>query len=334
MASEKVQNFIEALAPQAIALGAEYNLDPMLILSQGALESGWGGSTSGNNVFGVKSHGQPGGQTILTHEEINGKMVPVYDSFRVYDSPAQSMRDYAQFLRDNPRYRDVFGQSGYGAIDAVAAAGYATDSDYANKLKAISRMIDLTPYQRAAGPLMSYAGQQNAVPAVRAINSAAPVQLPKIGPTGAPPRGGIGELWSNPLQFARGLIPGAQQQIAAAPTAARSALAGPLMGTIAGRTALFNSLMPSNIGSAPTVSQSLSGRGTPATAINAQGSTPVMLIGSGLGGSASGSSPMFSREGQDMNVYRANREATGGPITQSSIDRAQGRGETLYRSRR
>lgn len=332
MASEKVQNFIDALAPQAIALGAEYGLDPMLILSQGALESGWGESTSGNNVFGVKSHGQPGGKTVLTHEEIDGKMVPVYDSFRTYDSPAASMRDYAQFLKENPRYGGVFGQTGNSAIDAVANAGYATDSNYASKLKAIANMIDLSPYQGQSMPLMSYAGQSNAPSALKAINSAAPVRLPAIGPTGGQP-GGLGAAWANPLQFAKGLIPGMQQQVAAAPAAARQALAGPLMGTVAGRTALFNSLVPSNIGAAPTVADSRSGLGTPAMAVTRQGASPVGLVGGGIGGMATASSPMFSREGQDMNIYRANRNAIGSPINANSVALALANGATLYSPR-
>lgn len=171
----------------------------------------------------------------------------------------------------------------------------------------------------------AYYGTTAPTPAVAAINQAtAPQQAPS---------GGLGGLWSNPMQFARNLIPGAQQQIAAAPTAARNALAGPLMGTVAGRTALMNAIIPSNIGSSPTVSQNLGGRGTAATAVNSQASSPVMLIGSGLGGTASGSLPMFSREGQDMNVYRANRNAIGGPINANSIATALANGATLYSPR-
>lgn len=166
-------------------------------------------------------------------------------------------------------------------------------------------------------------------PAVNAINSAAPARLPAIGPTGGPGTG-LGGLWSNPMQFARNLIPGAQQQVAAAPTAARNALAGPLMGTVAGRTALMNAIMPSNIGRAPTEAAFASGLGTPAMAVNRQGSTPVGLVGGGIGGSATASSPMFSREGQDMNIYRANRNAIGGPINANSIASALANGRTLY----
>lgn len=170
----------------------------------------------------------------------------------------------------------------------------------------------------------------------------APQRLPQIGPVGGPAINAINNatanpaqnLWSNPFQFARGLIPGVQQNVSAAAPAVRQAIAGPLLSSISGRTALMNALLPSNIGAAPTVAPMGSGRGTMATAVGPNGNTPVMLVGSGVGGTASASSPMFSREGQDMNVYRANREAVGAPINQSSIDRAQDRGSTLYRSGR
>ncbi|WDR03618.1 glucosaminidase domain-containing protein [Devosia algicola] len=148
MTLAKVSNFIEKLAPAAIEIGAKYGLDPNLILSQSALETGWGEKVAGNNYFGVKSHGKPGGQTVSTHEEVNGKLVPVNDSFRAYDTLYGSMEDYAKFLRDNPRYSDVFNQTtADGQIKAVADAGYATSSKYLPTLRAVSKMIDLTPYQ-------------------------------------------------------------------------------------------------------------------------------------------------------------------------------------------
>lgn len=327
MANEHVNRFIEALAPQAIALGEEYNLDPLLILSQGALESGWGKKTAGNNVFGVKSHGQPGGQSVLTHEEVNGRMVPMYQDFRVYDSPAQSMRDYAQFLSDNPRYKNVFGQSGSSAIDAVAAAGYATDSSYADKLKAVARMIDLSPYQNSATPLMAYSSQRlptvgpTGGPALSAINAAAPQQQAV----------GFWSQFTNPVRNAIGLVPSSVAapitRMASTPQVQQAAI-GPLMGSLAGRNVLMRGLMNMNIGASPTITPGAAGPGTRAVAVSNQGASPVIMTSNGGSGAASSG----AHGNWNPDVYRANTAVLGsGGHNQASINNALSQGKTLYK---
>lgn len=168
-------------------------------------------------------------------------------------------------------------------------------------------------------------------PAVNAINGAAPARLPAIGPTGGP--AASGNWWANPFQSAKAMIPGLAGQVAAAPQQAKAALAPSMLGSIAGRTAIMNAIMPSNIGSSPMVRAGTGGPGTAAMSVGRGGSAPVMLAGSGINGRASGSSPMFSREGQDMNVYRANRNTIGGPITAASIAAALNAGNTLYAPR-
>lgn len=81
------------------------------------------------------------------------------------------------------------------------------------------------------------------------------------------------------------------------------------------------------IGAAPKVIEGRDGSGTQAVAINRDGSRDVTL---------SGGDSAFDRDnhqGQNMDVYRANREATGGVITQQSIDKAVEDGKTVYRAR-
>lgn len=138
------KEFLGAITPLAIMVGKQYGIDPRVIIAQGALESGWGASAPGNNYFGVKSHGKSGGQTVATHEMIDGKMVGISDNFRKYDGMLGSMVDYADFLKNNPRYADVFNQGDYqGQINAIANAGYATDDKYASKLTSIANNLDL-----------------------------------------------------------------------------------------------------------------------------------------------------------------------------------------------
>lgn len=145
--------FIEQLAPLAIRVGQEYGLDPRLIIAQAAQETGWGRSVPGGNYFGIKSHGQPGGQTVQTHEYINGQRVNVSDSFRTYGGLEESMRGYAEFLRTNPRYAGVFSAGGLdGQIQAIVDGGYATDPGYGRALRSIARGLDLSPFLNGQPP--------------------------------------------------------------------------------------------------------------------------------------------------------------------------------------
>lgn len=115
---------------------------------------------------------------------------------------------------------------------------------------------------------------------------------------------------------------------AMSPQVQRGALA-PLLGTVAGRTALWNAFMPSNIGAAPTVTQGHSGPGTRAYAVNSSGTNPVMLASSGGGGRGHGG--LDTNTHMNMDVYRANAGVLGGSgFTQSNIDRALSEGRTLF----
>lgn len=140
--ASNVTTFVRELTPLAVEIGDRYGINPALIITQAAIETGWGSEVAGNNYFGVKSHGRPGGQQVATHEEINGRRVAITDNFRQYGSLAESMDDYAQFLRDNPRYAGVF-EAGdlQGQLDAIAASGYATDSNYPALLRGVSRLV-------------------------------------------------------------------------------------------------------------------------------------------------------------------------------------------------
>lgn len=67
------QEFIDSLLPAAIEESARTGVDPRIIVAQAAQETGWGKSAPGNNYFGIKSHGQAGGNTLATTEYVNGQ---------------------------------------------------------------------------------------------------------------------------------------------------------------------------------------------------------------------------------------------------------------------
>jgi flagellar protein FlgJ len=105
---------------------------PMLAAAQWALESGYGSAQSGrHNYFGIKG----GGSTVSTQEFVNGQMVTVNASFRDYNSPLESAKDYVA-LTQNSRYAPglAAARTPREAAMAIKAAGYATDPNYVNKL--------------------------------------------------------------------------------------------------------------------------------------------------------------------------------------------------------
>lgn len=144
--------FIDTLMPHAMKVSQETGIDPRIIIAQGALESAWGKSAPGNNFFGIKSHGQSGGNTLATTEVVNGRPVRVNDSFRAYPDAGASVADYGNFLKTNRRYQPMLAAKGLDAqIAALGASGYATDPNYASKIKSIALSIPNVGDLPAAG---------------------------------------------------------------------------------------------------------------------------------------------------------------------------------------
>jgi hypothetical protein len=126
---------------------------PMIAAAQWALESGYGSAHSGkNNVFGIKG----AGNTVSTQEFVNGKMISTSASFRNYNSPLESAQDYVG-LMGNSRYAPgiAAARTPREAIQAIAAAGYATDPAYVSKVVKIMTdngvAVDM-PYMPAVSP--------------------------------------------------------------------------------------------------------------------------------------------------------------------------------------
>ncbi|WP_334067505.1 glycoside hydrolase family 73 protein [Nereida ignava] len=134
------EEFLAALTPVAKEVALELGVSHKIVLAQAALESGWGKSVKGNNLMGIKSHGEAGGLDVVTHEVVNGKKVKITDKFRQYASPEDSIRGYGSFLKANSRYKH-FLQAGAenedAQLSALQSSGYATDPKYAYKLKSI-----------------------------------------------------------------------------------------------------------------------------------------------------------------------------------------------------
>lgn len=171
----------------------------------------------------------------------------------------------------------------------------------------------------------AYYGTPAPTPAVAAINAAAPAVM--RGP--AKPQGG---MWSGMMAPIKTAMAGAGAPImraASSPNVQRE-MAGNMLGTVPGRTAIVRALMNQNVGPSPQIMQGHQGPGTKALAVNSQGASPVTLMRAAdrSGSLSDGSNP----SGMDKGVYRANAAVLGpGGFNQSNIDRALSSGKTLYK---
>lgn len=143
------QEFIERIAPGAIATYKKYGVFPSLTIAQAILESGWGESVKGNALFGIKWYEGCGYdyQTFRTWEHIDGQDISMDDRFRKYDSWEQSIEDHGLFFVVNPRYKPVLEAKNY--IDAcyqISKCGYATDPSYTQQLISIIEGYNLMNY--------------------------------------------------------------------------------------------------------------------------------------------------------------------------------------------
>ena len=151
-APEHIQSFVSRMSDAAKLAAAESGVPEKLILSQAALESGWGkreilredGSTS-FNLFGIKASPGWKGKVVhvMTTEYEDGVARKVKQPFRAYDSYAESFADYARLISQSKRYSAVLdAPSAEAAAQRIQEAGYATDPAYADKLISIMGYFD------------------------------------------------------------------------------------------------------------------------------------------------------------------------------------------------
>ncbi len=149
---QNAREFTAQMQAHAEAASQDSGIPAHLMLGQAALESGWGkrqiiGSdgTASNNLFGIKAGANWKGKTVdaVTTEYINGVPQKRIEKFRAYDSYADSFRDFANLMQSNPRYNNVLENTGNAAAysQALQDAGYATDPNYASKLKRVIASI-------------------------------------------------------------------------------------------------------------------------------------------------------------------------------------------------
>ena len=164
-AASNKQDFIDLVRPFADEASKTSGISADFMISQSALETGWGKfvrvdintGRSSNNFFNIKKKSTDDCDfvTIITHEYLTpqelkhvrsiGKKVviegkscgklycSVLDTFRAYPSPRESFVDYANYLSHSSRYRKAMEVKDSVPDFAVALmnAGYATNPNYA-----------------------------------------------------------------------------------------------------------------------------------------------------------------------------------------------------------
>ena len=158
------QDFVSALEQPAKQVERQLGVPFQVVIAQAALETGWGqkviktaNGDSSNNLFNIKAdrrwHGEQTKTETLEFEQ--GTMVKKKEPFRVYDSIADSVNDYVNFLSSNERYQATLTATqrvgGYKEkvehfLQGIQSAGYATDPKYAEKiigtLKRVSQLLN------------------------------------------------------------------------------------------------------------------------------------------------------------------------------------------------
>lgn len=165
------ERFVIEYYPYAHKAASVLGIPVLFALAQSGLESGWGKSIKGNMLFGIKKGrginygGWRGDTQLVTTTEYgntpslrfpyiytgypkvlsNGKWkYRVKDHFRAYPSAYASFLDWGGLLLRNKRYYSAlqYPKDPYRFASEIAKAGYATDPNYADKLKRIIKEVE------------------------------------------------------------------------------------------------------------------------------------------------------------------------------------------------
>ena len=155
MLTQAQKDFVMPLAPHAQRNAQKLGTSPQAIIAIAALETGWGGSLitdkSGNdshNLFGIKaSASDQQYATIVTTEYIEGSPQKLQARFKAFDSTADAVDGFADFIMSNPRYTQALQNAADPEqfLTELQKAGYATDPNYADKAISIMRQITGNP---------------------------------------------------------------------------------------------------------------------------------------------------------------------------------------------
>src|SRR6266851_4580231 len=146
--TQSAGEFVDQVLPSIRTAAQALGLNPLVLLAQAALETGWGKrmarTADGNpslNLFGIKADDTWAGARAAanTLEYAGGVATQRQAAFRAYGSIEESVNDFASLLKNSPRYRHAAaaGPDAQAYVDGIGRSGYATDPEYAAKLNEI-----------------------------------------------------------------------------------------------------------------------------------------------------------------------------------------------------
>lgn len=151
----KEEEFISRYSKPILYATDYTKIFPSVKIAQAALETGWGKSIIGNNLFGIKATGKTNqywnGDSItgMTTEYLNGIPYTVSGNFRKYKQLSDSIRDHNLLITENSRYKTALSVTTPEAQSAaLKASGYATDPNYATKLISIINQYNLKRFDK------------------------------------------------------------------------------------------------------------------------------------------------------------------------------------------
>ena len=152
--------FIELVTGEALATCKDNFKIPSLLISQSALESGWGKSSLAYKYLNLLGRKWASNNVITknfvslkTKEFQNGVYITIYSKFCVYENIADCFRDYIWLLKNvklkngKLRYQRVLDSKDYlEATEQIRLCGYATSPTYTKSLRNIITQYQLNKY--------------------------------------------------------------------------------------------------------------------------------------------------------------------------------------------
>lgn len=131
---DKQIQYLQACLPAAEKAGWTYDMDTLMILAQGALESGWGTSLLArehNNYFGIMGYGASNGYWHGERAKIEGANGTHY--FRRYGGAEFSFLDFARLIRSGYHRAWSFSRQPEAYAKEIAYSPYISELNGDNR---------------------------------------------------------------------------------------------------------------------------------------------------------------------------------------------------------
>ena len=174
-------SFIEKIVPLVQEVFCDSRgVNPSVVIAQAILESGYGTSklSKYNNIFGLNNYNDgylvnAGYVLIEVPQEKNGKLYYNYEKMATFDNLLDCIKSLKKWYT-RPKYIEPIREAGNNStkqITAIKNCGYATDSNYVNKIVDIIKRHNLTQYDSLYTiQCGAYSIEDNAISEVKRLN--------------------------------------------------------------------------------------------------------------------------------------------------------------------